>query len=1070
MQATYANLCPICGKDLSLNEVNNKICHHRNIQLCRLSEDELFEEFLNFFEKTIGKPRKIQRMWAKRILRNESFAAVAPTGVGKTSFGVAISIFLALKSKKCYILLPTTLLVNQVVLKVEEYAKKAGIDVALNANTDKNLKSIKVAYYHGTLKKAEKERFFNVLNDADLLITTTQFLSKHFDEINTTFDFIFVDDVDAILKTSKNVDRILKLLGFQYKNGWKSKTKGCLMVSTATAKKGRKAELFRRLLNFDIGSSTFTIRNIDDIAINSMEINVLAKILTKMGKGGIIYAKDGDEAEKLYEFLKDSFKVGIVKADKKKDFERFRNCEIDYLIGTAYYHGTLVRGLDLPEKIRFAVFYGCPTFRVRIEDMDNVSENVIKTLAYVFQEHEEAKRFLPIAKLSSERLAELKNVLKQILENLTEKEIRKKEDVVITKNEVVFPDIRTYIQGSGRTSRLFAGGVTKGVSFLLEESKEILNAFIERARYYDIEFEIKELDAIEFNKLKREVDESREKFRKKHEFDLIKPALFIVESPTKAKLISRFFGKPSVKVVDNIVAYETATSNHILIVTACLGHITDLTTDRGFHGVEVNGKFVPIYSSIKRCRSCGYQFTSERDVCPKCNSDDIDDSKRRIDALRKLAHDAEFVIIGTDPDSEGEKIAWDLKNLLAGCGEIKRAEFHEVTRKAVFKALKNLRDVDLNLVKAQIVRRIEDRWIGFVLSQKLWEVFKNKNLSAGRAQTPILGWIIDRAKEHRQKKKIVVIEELNLTLEHDKEEFEIEIELIEEKTVEKTPLSPYTTDTMLRDANAILKFNARKCMDLAQTLFESGLITYHRTDSTRVSEAGLRIAREYLKEDFVGREWFAEGAHECIRPTRAIDKNTLQRLIYEGVIQVDLKWEHLALYDLIFRRFMASQCKNFVVKVAKYKIKYDGKSIEEERVLNAKGKAYELYKGVWMKKALPTGKFEVKAKLLTVPKVPLFTQSEIIQLMKERGIGRPSTYATIVDKLFIRKYVDERNNRIYPTKRGISVYNYLAKHYANFVSDERTRILEEKMDEIEKGEVDYLKALEELYNEVRAIE
>ena len=826
MQAIYANLCPICDGDLDLNEVNDKICNHKNIPLCRQGEDELFEEFLSFFEKVIGKPRKIQRMWVKRILRSESFAAVAPTGVGKTSFGVAISIFLALKSKKCYIILPTTLLVNQVVLKVEEYTKKAGIDATLNGVSvcddvnKESTKSIKVAYYHGNLKKAEKERFFEVLNDADVLITTTQFLSKHFEDINTTFDFILVDDVDAILKASKNVDRILKLLGFYYKNGWEGKAKGCLMVSTATAKKGRKAELFRKLLNFDIGSSTFTIRNIDDIAINSMEIDVLTKILTRMGKGGIIYARSGEEAEKLYEVLKDDFKVGIVKAERKKDFERFKNCEINYLIGTAYYYGTLVRGLDLPEKIRFAIFYGCPTFRVKIEDIDSVSEGILKTLAYVFQEHEEVKKFLPITKLSDERLAELRNTLKRILEGgLTEEIIKNETDVVIRKNEVIFPDIRTYIQGSGRTSRLFAGGITKGVSFLLEENKEILNAFIERAKYYDIEFEIEELDTINFNKLKKEVDESREKFKRKGKFDLIKPALFIVESPTKAKHISRFFGKPSVRVFDNIIAYETATSNHVLVVTACLGHITDLTTNRGFHGVEVNGKFVPIYSSIKRCKNCGYQFTSENDVCPKCSSNDIDDSKHRINALRKLAHDAEFVIIGTDPDSEGEKIAWDLKNLLAGCGEIKRAEFHEVTRKAVSKALDNLRDIDVNLVKAQIVRRIEDRWIGFVLSQKLWEVFKDKNLSAGRAQTPVLGWIIDRAKEHRQKKKIAVIKELNLTLEHDKEEFEIEIELIEEKEVEKTPLPPYTTDTMLRDANAILKFNARKCMDLAQTLF-----------------------------------------------------------------------------------------------------------------------------------------------------------------------------------------------------------------------------------------------------------
>ena len=118
----------------------------------------------------------------------------------------------------------------------------------------------------------------------------------------------------------------------------------------------------------------------------------------------------------MYEALKNYFKIGIVKADRKKDFERFKNCEIDYLIGTAYYYGTLVRGLDLPEKIRFAVFYGCPTFKVKIEDIDNVSEGIIKTLAFIFQEHEEVKKFLPITRLNNEKLDELRNILKQILE------------------------------------------------------------------------------------------------------------------------------------------------------------------------------------------------------------------------------------------------------------------------------------------------------------------------------------------------------------------------------------------------------------------------------------------------------------------------------------------------------------------------------------------------------------------------------------------------------------------------------------------------------------------------------
>ena len=1074
IEAIYANLCPICGEDLTIEEVISGICKKNGYHICRLKEDKIVNEFFEFFRKIVGEPRAIQKFWAKRILRGESFAAVAPTGIGKTTFGSAVALFLALKGKKSYIILPTTLLVQQVANDLVKYCKKYNVSVSLNSDDGK----IKILYFHGSLKKDEKEKFFELLSSRsfDILVTTSQFLSKHFDALkDMTFNFIFVDDVDSVLKASRNVDRILTLLGFYYKDGkWQGKAKGCLMVSTATAKKGQKVQLFRELLNFDVGTSTHAVRNIEDIAINSEDIELLCDILKKMGTGGIIYARSTEEAEKLYEILKEkNLKIGIVTAGKKKDYELFEKGEIDYLVGTAYYYGTLVRGLDLPERIRFAVFFGAPVFRVKVEDIDNASVGIIKTLTLIFRTNEEVKKYIPYLSVIDKR-EDMLNELRKIIKKLLEEGKIEEKDIVVRKGEIIFPDVRTYIQGSGRTSRLFAGGITKGASFLFEKDEEILKAFMERAKYFDIEF--KKLEDVNFESLTKEINETREKFRKRTEFDVIKPTLFIVESPTKAKQISRFFGQPSIKVFGDgedveLVAYEVPTPEHVLLVTACIGHVTDLITNKGFHGILVDGKFVPIYASIKRCKDCGYQFTEEREDCPKCGSKNIDDSKKRINALRKLAHDAELIIIGTDPDSEGEKIAWDLKNLLAGCGEIKRAEFHEVTRRAVMEALKNLRDIDENLVKAQIVRRIEDRWIGFVLSQKLWKVFGDRNLSAGRAQTPVLGWVIDRFNEYKQKKKIAIIKDLDLVLETDRSEIELEIELLGEKEEERVPLPPYTTNTMLRDANAILKLSAKDAMKLAQDLFESGLITYHRTDSTRVSEVGLRIAKEFLGDEFTARDWFMEGAHECIRPTRAIPKDTLQRLIQEGVIQAEgITWKHLALYDLIFRRFMASQCKPYKVKVAKYVIRFNGKEIEEERVLQAKGKAIELYKwSVWIKKALPTGKMKVKAEVKTVPKAPLFTQSDIVQLMKEKGIGRPSTYATIVDRLFIRNYVIEKNGRVIPTKRGIEVYNYLASNYGTFVSEERTRLLEEKMDAIERGELDYLRALEELYDEIRQI-
>ena len=1069
---SYEGLCEICQSDLTEREIEAKMCLKKNRSLCSHKTDIYISEFVEFFKKAVGEPRSIQVFWARRIFDNESFAAVAPTGIGKTSFGILMSLFLAKKGKKSYLIFPTTLLVRQAVDKILEYSEKVGMNVSFNEKNE----NLSIAYYHGNLPKQEKEEFFKLLdsNDYDLLLTTTAFLSKNFEIIRTTFDFIFVDDVDAVLKSSRNVDRILHLLGFsKTREGWKGAAKGVLMVSTATAKKGEKVRLFRELLNFDVGTTTHVVRNIEDIAVDDTGIETLKNILRMMGRGGIIYAESFEESERIFESLKDEFKIGIVGSKSKKDYELFEKGELDYLVGTSYYYGTLVRGLDLPELIRFVVFVKAPVFRVRIEDFENISPRMLRIIALLFRDDERVRKILPyLNNLSTFQLNNLKSILKELIE----KGEAAAEDVVLKKGEIVFPDIRTYIQGSGRASRLFAGGITKGASFLLEDDRDVLRSFVKRARYYDIEF--KSINEIDTAKLLKEIEDTRMRFRERYALkDLIKPTLFIVESPTKARQIARFFGQPSLKVFGDgdsvLIAYEVPTPEKILLVTATLGHITDLITNRAFHGVEVyDHTFRPIYASIKRCKNCSYQFTEETERCPKCGSDSIDDSKLRIQFLRKIARQTGSVIIGTDPDAEGEKIAWDLANLLRGCGEVKRAEFHEVTRGAISSALKKLRDIDERRVKAQIVRRIEDRWIGFVLSHKLWDRFNNKNLSAGRAQSPVLRWVIERAKEHAKRKKIAFIENLNLYVEDvDKEDLTVEVRVLERKVESRVPLPPYTTDSMLKDGNSILKMSASEIMKIAQDLFESGLITYHRTDSTSVSDTGLRIAREYLGEEFYGRRWEMEGAHECIRPTRAIDRYDLQRLIQENVVVAEgITWRHLSLYDLIFRRFMASQCRNFNVEIVRYKINVNGKELEEERIVKADGKAYELYKSVWVKDEIPEGVHRVKARILKIPGAPLYTQSDLISLMKEKGIGRPSTYATILEKLFLRNYVIEKNGKLIPTSIGKRVYSFLSKTYEKFVSEERTKILEEKMDQIERGDAEYLDVLNELYEEIMEIE
>ena len=396
-----------------------------------------------------------------------------------------------------------------------------------------------------------------------------------------------------------------------------------------------------------------------------------------------------------------------------------------------------------------------------------------------------------------------------------------------------------------------------------------------------------------------------------------------------------------------------------------------------------------------------------------------------------------------------------------------------MTPKAIKEALMNLREIDENLVKAQIVRRIEDRWIGFSLSQKLWEVFKTKNLSAGRVQTPVLGWIIDGERKFKEKRPVTLIPELELEVDgkiSDKPEIYVKVELIGEKEGSISPPPPYTTDEMLKDAARILRLPVKDTMKLAQDLFESGLITYHRTDSTYVSNRGIKIAKEFLGADFKGRKWGRVGAHECIRPTKPWDRYTLQKMIYSDVLYIEgITEKHLSLYKLIFNRFMASQCKDIVVKIKNYRIKFDSKILNDERIVAAEGRAFELFGNVKVKKELPLGEFKTSVKIVKKPLGYPLSQADVIRNMKEKGLGRPSTYSTIVEKLFLRKYIVERKSWLFSTNLGRKVWKFLTENFPDFVSEERTRILFEKMDRVERGEISFEDVLREVYIETKEV-
>ncbi len=1079
IQAAFKELCPTKGLVLADGEP----CVTPEIKDLMVR----IEDYYEFFRRCVGSPPwEVQKNWAKRVLSGRSFAAIAPTGVGKTVFGLVTSYYMA-GSGRSYLIFPTSLLVNQAREILEEYMKRAG-------------KEVRLLVYRGNMKTKEKREFMERLKEADfdILITTSQFLSRRADDIAMAapFKFIFVDDIDSFLKNSRNVDRVLKLMGFTEDEIMRA-SKGeriykdldsVLVVSTATGRPGQRAKLFRNLLGFDVGVIRQEyLRNVTDMY--TKDEGKFLEFLREMGPGLLAFVPRLELAEKVKGILsKAGLKSEIMSGYDEKLLEKFVAGELDALIGAAKPYGVLVRGVDLPQRIRYVVFYGVPRFELTLKEVDEMQDSLLiavyTTISKALGPTDRRLALSARARLTEEKVRAIRERLREVLaSDELLKKVSESGDVVLDPEnmKLMIPDVRSYIQGSGRSSRLYPGGMTKGAS-LVYDKDPMMTSFLKRASAYDIEFfDVTEVDLAS---LREEIDEDRRKYAKlKGEFKetagLLKTILFVVESPNKARTIAKFFGRPSRRIIGDVITYETTTGNYVVTIVASGGHVVDLSTQGGYHGVlieEYNGSrtFVPIYSSIKRCYNCGYQFT-DGDRCPRCGSTNLKDSRSNIDAIRWLAFEADRVLIGTDPDTEGEKIAWDIYQMIRGMSkEIYRAEFHEVTKRAIMKAMQELLNINEPRVKAQIVRRVEDRWIGFELSGELQRVFKNRTLSAGRAQTPTLGWIIERYEEHKKKKEITLIrgDEIFLRAEGklgEKGRRKAKIELLEEVEENASPPPPFTTDEMIKEANRVLRMDARKVMDLAQSLFEAGLITYHRTDSTRVSDAGWRVASEYLGDSFVPRKWGEGGAHECIRPTKPLNTGDLIEYVKEGVIipPEPLTKDHYRLYDLIFRRFMASQTKESVIRKQKYKVSFDGAEIIDERVIEAKGGWVEFYPFFF--RVLPPikpGEIEIDVKHVKVPLVPLYTQGDIVALMKERGIGRPSTYATIMEKLLIRRYVIEKKGKLLPTKLGIEVYTYLVDNYEDLISEERTRLLEEKMSLVEEGKADHQEVINELFEEI----
>ncbi len=1072
--AKYDRMCPNCGKTIiserlekgfvcenCSKEILDEICKIKNIknlkEFCDLKKE--IKDFEEFCKEKGYDLLSIQKSWAKRVFKKHSFSIVAPTGIGKTTFGTFITSYLASKGKKCYIILPSSLLVKQVYERISNLLKYSKVNVVCYHSEMKNKE-----------KKEVKEKIMN--KKYDILITTSNFLSKN--QIEDKFDLIFVDDVDSFLKASKNIERSLKLLGFddetinlayeivfdirkknlegiiekreKLREKLKNYDHGVLIVSSATAKpRGDKIKLYRELLGFEIGFGRSKLRDVEDIYCENFCFETLLEMVKIFGPGGIIFAQKEEIVLEIEKILNDhGIKAKSVLSKNKKAFDDFLNGEIDILIGTASYYGVLVRGLDYPERVRYCVFYGIPKFKI----------SASKFFDREFSSIEEVKSELEKRKI--------------------------KNCVVLEENNefyIMFPDVKTYIQGSGRTSRLTPFGLTKGASIVLVDNKELFDIL---KKYmivmYDSEF--KRFEDVDIYNLIKRIDEDREKLKKITESkkipDILKSVLMVVESPNKARTISSFFGRPSVRTFGNKKVYEVCVGKYNLIITASGGHIFDLVTKKGYHGVEIKDHlYIPIYDTIKRINE--KQFVDELE-----NVEGYIDAIENINILRDIANEVDFVLIATDIDTEGEKIGYDIYlNLKPYNKNIFRIGFNEITKRAILKALEKIEgEIDKNKVKSQIVRRIEDRWIGFELSKKVQDHFGYKYLSAGRVQTPVLGWIIGRYNEFKKKYSYLTIElENGIVLSGfsdfvDLECAKIEVE-IEEKEIKPKP--PFTTESLIEDANRFLGFDSEKTMRIAQELFELALTTYHRTSSTRVSFDGQRIAKEYLEIEgmsdyFEPKEYYMEGPHECIRPTRPMDVSDL--IVYLKENNIKLTKDHIKLYGLIFDKFIASQTKPCKLKVINIKELNTGLEKEGvcEIIFNGWTRFYHL--DIPRLEPVESGEYKIINKTVKkIPKVTLFDDGSLVKMMKERGIGRPSTYYQIIKKLVDRHYVirSKNKNKLVPTKLGISVYAYLMENYKEFVNEERTRELEEIMEKIENGEVDYMKVLDDIYHEILKI-
>ncbi len=532
--------------------------------------------------------------------------------------------------------------------------------------------------------------------------------------------------------------------------------------------------------------------------------------------------------------------------------------------------------------------------------------------------------------------------------------------------------------------------------------------------------------------------------------------LVIVESPTKAKTLGRFLGPE-------------------YVVEATMGHIKDLPKSQ--LGIDVDNDFKPDFIEVEK----------------------------KLDVIRKIRSEgkkAKIIYLATDPDREGEAIAQHASEVLRASAKTKRVAFHEITKEAVDAAIGSPREVDKNLVDAQIARRVLDRLVGYKLSPLLWKKVR-RGLSAGRVQSVVVRLIVEKEREidafkseeyweifstvkELKKSKEFTVQLINQEVKNRQTAEKITSELgkakyavsdVRKREVIKSPYPPFTTSTMTQAAARIFGWSSKRTMSIAQKLYEEGLITYHRTDSFNLSITAVNAVRNYIGKEF-GEKYLpalpklyktqskvAQEAHEAIRPTNVNHKFEIS----------DDKWarDEETLYKLIWARFVACQMTSSVydettidVAAGSYLLRAGGQVMKFDgwrRVIPAKldAEGSVTLPEVSAGEGLDLVKNWSEQKFTQPP--ARFNEASLIKTLEKLGIGRPSTYAPTISTIQIRNYVEKNEGKFSPTSVGEAVNDFLIGNFPDIFEYAFTAEMEDSLDKVADGKLPWVKAIKTFY-------